>query len=361
LAADAAHARPATRPARGVNGIAKVQPTPDGRREFFQTHVIINRQHWGWAVFVLLASVAATLLYIGEFHPDRLPFHFAMPAHLHRDVRDTGRSVAGTPLGLIYGSVAAAIFVFAALLGLRRKRPTLKVGRLQLWLKAHIWLTILTIPLVLLHCGFSTGSPMTKWFLVIYGIVMVSGFYGLALQHLLPRMMKDQLSAETVFEEIPYLRSQMHQAAQETRKSLDTVPSKRALAATSASASATLFAESAAPTAVIESQTDPAIQTLKQFLDQTALPYLAAPRGEKLLLGAQRVSDDQFRFLKISVGADLKAKVDQLQSWCDERRQFDLQTKLQHWLHGWLLVHIPFSVLLLVFTAWHVVAALFFY
>ena len=323
--------------------------------------MIINRQHIGWAAFVLVASIAATLLYIGEFHPNRLPFHFAMPANLHRDVRDTGRSVAGTPLGLIYGGVAAAIFVFAALLGLRRKRPTLKVGRLQLWLKAHIWLTILTIPLVLLHCGFSTGSPMTKWFLVIYASVMVSGFYGLALQHLMPRLMKDQLSAETIFEEIPYLRSQMHEAAREMRKALDSTPVRAAFAGAPASTASSLFAESAPPVSVIESQADPAVQTLKQFLDDAALPYLAASRGEKLLLGAQRVSDDQFRFLKISVGTDLKNKVDQLQSWCDERRQFDLQTKLQHWLHGWLLVHIPFSVLLIVFTAWHAIAALFFY
>ena len=321
--------------------------------------MIINRQHWGWAAFVVVASVAATLLYIGEFHPHRLPFRFEMPAHLHRDVRETGRSVAGTPLGLIYGSVAAAIFVFAALLGLRRKRPTLKVGRTQLWLKGHIWLTILTIPLVLLHCGFSLGSPMTKWFLVIYGIVMVSGFYGLALQHVLPRLMKDHVPGETIFEQIPHLRNQMHESAREMRKALETTPA-RAVAAFS-SGSTTLFSSPAAPAAVLESQTDPAVQTLKQFLDETALPYLAASRGEKLPLGGQRVSDDQFRFLKISVGGELKNKVEQLQSWCDQRRQFDLQTKLQHWLHGWLLVHIPFSVLLLVFTAWHIVAALFFY
>ena len=73
------------------------------------------------------------------------------------------------------------------------------------------------------------------------------------------------------------------------------------------------------------------------------------------------MSDDQFRLLKISVGPEWQAKVEQLQAWCDERRQLDLQTKLQHWLHGWLLVHIPFSIILLIFTAWHAVAALYFY
>jgi hypothetical protein len=325
--------------------------------------VIINRQHLGWALFTVVATVAMSLLYIGEFHPERLPFRLSMPASLHLDVRETGRSVGGTPLGLIYGSTAAAIFVFAALLGLRRKRPTLKVGRLQTWLKGHIWLTALTIPLVLLHCGFSTGSPMTQWFLVIYAIVMVSGFYGLALQHFLPRLMKEQVPLETIFEQIPHILNQFREAAQELRKSLEPAPTPASAAAATAmpSAAAIALAGAEPTTTLIETSPDPSAQTLKQFIDEAALPYLAAPRGDKLLLGAQRVSDDQFRLLKISVGAEWQGKVDQLQAWCDERRQLDLQTKLQHWLHGWLLVHIPFSVLLLIFTAWHAVAALFFY
>jgi hypothetical protein len=106
---------------------------------------------------------------------------------------------------------------------------------------------------------------------------------------------------------------------------------------------------------------DSSVQVLKQFLDEAALPYLTARRGDRLLLGSQRISDDQFRLLKISVGGDWQSKAESLQAWCDERRQLDLQTRLQHWLHGWLLVHIPFSVILIIFTAWHAVAALFFY
>ncbi len=328
--------------------------------------MIINRQHWGWGIIVILATGVCTLLYVGEFHPERLPFPLSMPAGLHRDVRETGRSVAGTPLGLIYGSIAAAIFVFAALLGLRRKRPTLKVGRLQVWLKAHIWLSLLTVPLILLHCGFSSGAPMTKWLLVMYGIVMVTGIYGLALQHFLPRLMKERVPLETIFEQIPHLLNQMRESAKEMRKSLEPAPETAPAHPIAASASSLTtagiagVAEPPAATTVMAAP-DPSIPVFKEFMDEAALPYLAAHRGDKLLLGSQRVSDDQFRLLKISVGAEWQGKVEQLQAWCDERRQLDLQTKLQHWLHGWLLVHIPFSILLLIFTAWHAVAALFFY
>ena len=327
--------------------------------------MIINRHDWGWAAFVILASAAAALLYLGEFHPEKSPFRVSLPSSLHRDIRETGRSVGGTPLGLIYGSLAAAIFVFAALLGVRRKRPTLKVGRLQLWLKAHIWLTLLTVPLILLHCGFSSGSPMTRWLLGVYGIVMVSGVYGLALQHFLPRLMKEQVPLETIFEQIPHVRNQLREMAGELRKSLEPASIPAPAPATALAAPApggTAVAVSEPTTAVVaEAAPDSSVQVLKQFLDEAALPYLNAPRGERLLLGSQRLSDDQFRLLKISVGAEWQSKAEQLQAWCDERRQLDLQTKLQHWLHGWLLVHIPFSVILLVFTAWHAVAALFFY
>jgi hypothetical protein len=324
--------------------------------------VIINRQHWAWAAFVILASVAASLLYVGEFHPGHVPGWIKLPASWHRDVHETGRSVAGTPLGLIYGSVAAAIFVFAALLGVRRKRPTLKVGRTQTWLKAHIWLTVLTIPLVLLHCDFRTGSPMTRWFLVIYAIVMASGFFGLALQHLLPRLMKEQVTGETIFEQIPHILDQLRESTSQLRKSLDPIATPAIENQRVASRGSPGGVAVAEPTsALMESAPDSSVQELKRFMDEKALPYLMARRGEKWLLGSQRVSDDEFRLLKMSVEVEWRERVEQLQSWCDERRQLDLQTRLQLWLHGWLLVHIPFSVLLLIFTAWHVVAALFYY
>src|SRR5712671_5832046 len=99
------------------------------------------------------------------------------------------RSVGGTPLGLAFGTIALAIFIFAALLGVRKKVVLWRIGTVQRWLRAHIWLTLLTVPLVILHSGFRFGGPMTTLLLVLYIIVMVSGIYGLALQHQMPRIM----------------------------------------------------------------------------------------------------------------------------------------------------------------------------
>jgi hypothetical protein len=61
--------------------------------------------------------------------------------------------------------------------------------------------------------------------------------------------------------------------------------------------------------------------------------------------------------MKLAVDPAWLARVEDLQSWVDERRRMDLQTKLQHWLHGWLLIHVPFSMGLIVITLWHAIVA----
>ena len=179
---------------------------------------ITNWKHFPWFVFVILATVAACLLYLGNFHPDRMPAGIRLPPSLIQTPTEH-QTVGGTPLGLAFGAISLGIFVFAALLSLRKKIPLWRVGTVQRWLRAHIWLTFLTIPLILLHSGFRLGGPMTTLLMGLYALVMVSGIYGLVLQHLMPRLMKERLPAETVFEQIPHIRAQLCVAAEKMRDS----------------------------------------------------------------------------------------------------------------------------------------------
>ena len=210
---------------------------------------INNWKHGPWIVFVLLATVAACVLYAGNFHPALLPSWLHLPPSLIQTPTEH-HTVGGTPLGLWFGSISLAIFIFAVLLSLRKKIPLWRVGTVQRWLRAHIWLTILTIPLVVLHSGFRFGGPMTTVLMVLYTIVMVSGFYGLFLQHVMPRLMKERLPAETVFEQIPHIRSQLAVAAEKMRDSFKPAPPKKPDAAAPAASSAKT---ATAPTAVMAS------------------------------------------------------------------------------------------------------------
>ena len=210
---------------------------------------INNWKHGPWIVFVLLATVAACVLYAGNFHPALLPSWLHLPPSLIQTPTEH-HTVGGTPLGLWFGSISLAIFIFAVLLSLRKKIPLWRVGTVQRWLRAHIWLTILTIPLVVLHSGFRFGGPMTTVLMVLYTIVMVSGFYGLFLQHVMPRLMKERLPAETVFEQIPHIRSQLAVAAEKMRDSFKPAPPKKPDAAAPAASAAKT---ATAPTAVMAS------------------------------------------------------------------------------------------------------------
>jgi hypothetical protein len=475
---------------------------------------INNWKHVPWFLFVVLATVAACILYLGNFHPGSLPSWLQLPPSLIQKPTEH-HTVGGTPLGLWFGAISLAIFVFAALLSLRKKIPLWRVGTVQRWLRAHIWLTLLTIPLILLHSGFRLGGPMTTLLMALYALVMVSGVYGLFLQHLMPRLMKERLPAETVFEQIPHIRTQLAAAAEKMRDSFKPAPPKKpdagapaasasktatagapvmastkgelstpvaraksatgsavtaapvAAAATTASAApAAKAAESeikptpasvanaavtpaapkvetigtpsarvqsdppgapvarsevpagdepapspptapAAPPAVAPAEkstvapapaaaapkpappttapkptapaaakpatapkpaakpalpTDPQSEAvLVEFIDRQILPYLRARRGDRMRLNNPRFSDDTFRFVKLRVAEAYRSRVEEIQNWCDERRMLDVQVRLQHWLHAWLFIHVPFSFLLLMLTIWHAFVTLFYY
>src|SRR5580700_269678 len=204
---------------------------------------ILNRVHVPWFIFVCVATVAAIILYLANFAPANLPAGIHLPAYLIQKPSDH-RSVGGTPLGLIFGAISFAIFIFAALLSLRKKIPLWRIGTVQRWLRAHIWLTLLTIPLVILHSGFRLGGPMTTLLMLLYAIVMISGIYGLILQHQLPALMKERLPAETVFEQIPHIRAQLAAAAAKMRDSFKPAPTKTDAGAPAPSAAKTVTAGS---------------------------------------------------------------------------------------------------------------------
>lgn len=306
--------------------------------------MIIDRKHIPWAVLTALGTAATGALYLANFHPKLLPVEIALPPFFG-EAPPTRGSVGSSPLGILYGIAAFAIFIFASMLGARKKKPLWKIGHVQTWLRAHIWLTLFTIPLVLFHCGFKSGGPMTTLVLIVYSVVMVSGFYGLALQQFMPALMRQTLPQEVVFEQIPFIRNLLFESAQKFRDSLTPEPKPSTVSIPSTPAPASPDPEQN-------------LEILTEFFDSDVLPYLAAKNGSKLRLGKQEASDDYFRLLKLNVGTAHAAKLDEVQDWCDDRRRMDLQTLMHHWLHGWLLIHIPVSILLLLLTAWHAVAAL---
>src|SRR3954470_19392793 len=98
---------------------------------------------------------------------------------------------------------------------------------------------------------------------------------------------------------------------------------------------------------------DASVHAIAEFLHDDCLPYLRLRNGRTHRLSSQKAADDLFRLLRLNVTERWAEKVDLMQQWCDDRRGLDAQSRLHHWLHAWLLIHVPVSFALLVLTFWH--------
>src|SRR5678816_3556239 len=95
--------------------------------------------------------------------------------------------------------------LLAAFLSLRRKVLLWRIGSAQLWMKIHLWLGFLAVPLVLLHSGGRLGGALSTTIMLLFGVVIGSGLLGLLAQHLVPTLMTSRVPRETVGGQIEHV------------------------------------------------------------------------------------------------------------------------------------------------------------
>lgn len=295
--------------------------------------MIIDRTHKPWAIASVVVTGAAALVYV--------PYAIASP--------DGPRG--GSVLGLVFGVAAAVFMLIAGLLGARRKVPGWRIGRMQTWMRAHLWLSVIALPLVFFHGGFSMGNAtLTRVLMALLLLVSVSGIAGALLQHFVPKEMTRQLPMETIYEQIDHVREQLRQEAEQlltAAEALKMDPKEMLLAAAAQGGGSVTLA--AAPP-------HPAIR-LRQFYDENLRGYLGDPAPSHPLASAD-TARRTFQYLRTVVPASLHETVESFESICEEERQLTRQERFHHLLHGWLLVHVPLSYGLLVLTAVHAFQAL---
>jgi hypothetical protein len=97
---------------------------------------------------------------------------------------------------------------------------------------------------------------------------------------------------------------------------------------------------------------------LRRFYVQEMRPFLEHPERRGQRLGDEQKAASAFAGLQTLLPAAARATLDDLADICDEARQLQRQARLHHWLHGWLLVHIPLSLALILLGAVHAVMAM---
>lgn len=231
-----------------------------------------------------------------------------------------------------------------------------RLGRTKIWMTAHLWLGLFSLPLLLLHGDFrfdpsrSTLAVVLMWLLVI---VVASGILGATVQNIVPRMMLERVPAETIHAQIGRILELYHDEAQR----LVEATSGEALTGEPAVADMAIVS-ARAETAGVQARKVPDAEPLVAFHRDHVEPYLAARSGAGLSLASPGRAQAIVRALKQNLRAEAHPVVDRLAALCDERRQFDLQTRLHGWLHNWLAVHVAFSVALFLLMIIHIMMAL---
>jgi hypothetical protein len=256
-----------------------------------------SHRKWLWATLILFA-ISAVCYWIFS-------------------VQSPGGVRGGSVAGLAFGMAGYALMLYAGFLGARKKAPVWRIGRAATWMRGHLWLGMLSFPLILFHSGFTWRGPLTALLMLLMLIVIVSGIFGAALQHYLPRMITSQVPMETIYEEIPHVREQLFEEADQLMESAVAVEAE--------------YEDKA---------------RFRAIYDSRIRPYLKHP------------PEEMFSPLRSAVPVQFLGALEDLESICEEQRQLNRQARLYHWLHAWLLVHVPLSIALLVLGGVHAVMAL---
>lgn len=121
----------------------------------------------------------------------------ACGAYLVQTLAPSGpRPYGGTWLGYTLGCVAAALVLWLLALGVRRRAYHSRLGTVQGWTSAHVYLGVAVIVIATLHTGFEFGWNVHTLAYVLLLLTVASGAWGTIAYLRLPERITRNLAGE---------------------------------------------------------------------------------------------------------------------------------------------------------------------
>jgi hypothetical protein len=247
-----------------------------------------------------------------------------------------------SPFGAATGFGLLLVVLFELALWPRKALRGRPLGPTRVWLRLHVWAGLAGLPLVLVHAGFGVGGPLPAVTLVLFLAVTASGVWGLAVQQWLPQKILDDIPEETVASQADAAIKVHEDEVARIVRDLVEVPPDRVGGTRAAEPVLT---------------GGPAAE-LVAFQTDVLLPYLRGGRRAGSPLAARAEAGRRFARLRAGTPVPAHPALARLEAICDLRRQWDMLARLSGWLHNWLLVHLPLSVLMTGLMLVHAVRAL---
>ena len=240
--------------------------------------------------------------------------------------RSADHTHGGSAWGIGYGVAASFLVLLLTAFGWRKRAYRSKLGTLEGWLQAHVYLGVLVLVVALLHSGFRFEDRVAVAALVVMAAVVGSGLVGAGFYTVYPRLLTEvqsNLSTGEISERLNRLTASM----------------ARLVAGRSR-----------------------AFEGVYREVVASAVPRGLA--GWKLLLGRLPGDGEGWSRLLARVPPEEQEALRQLLMLARQHRELHLrlayQERYKNLLDVWLWLHVPLTVLLILLIAVHVVAAFYF-
>jgi hypothetical protein len=273
----------------------------------------------------------------------------------------------GSWTGLAFGVIGSLFMLFAGLLGARKRVRTWRIGRAEFWMRGHLWLGALSLPIIWFHGGFAHGGTLTTVLMWLLYAIVISGLVGAALQHVVPRQMTRVVPNETIYDQIPQVIRHLAVEADDVAAVCGPLAGEditewrqRRVAALNTRKGKALMTEERRDelVALVNAAPVSGAQPMKELYLSHVKPYLSMENGHTPDLDDPVRTTSVFTTRKLLLPTNLHEPLADLERICGEVRNLRFQQKLHRWLHAWLLVHVPLSAALLVLGLVHAVMAL---
>jgi len=225
--------------------------------------------------------------------------------------------------GLVFGTLAALLFINAALYPWRRRWNTRPLGTAQRWLTLHVSGSALAFLFVIIHIGFRWPAGTMGWLLLVLSFwATATGLLGVWLQRTIPRMMARRLTVEAIYERIPELVVALVAEADEL---MTAAPDSLARA--------------------YAGEIRPVLATSHASLQWFTGSDPAIARTAALL-----------NRIRPFVGEADRSRLADLESILHDKIDLDAQFSCQRVLRGWLVFHVPPAIMLIGLMVVHVIA-----
>jgi len=317
----------------------------------------LARHHWAWLFSCLIIGVLALGAYGATWYSagEQPP--------------------ASSAVGLVTGIAAGLLMLYLFSYALRKLAPFRALfSKLttNFWLRQHVWLGLLTVPLAVAHGARITAwGPLTTSLVVVYFGVILSGVWGIYRQQFVPTRLLEEIPDETIRSEIPHLSERLRQEAEllvlatcgpvKDEKGQIVIPPALTHHRNLIKNAAVHPGKVAGVLAAMPMQPIPGCEPLRQYFDDVVNPYLnprLAGHGTTFLRARM---DQGFNDLKGRLPKQAHEVIEALQSVCDQRRQFEEQEDLHSKLHAWVSFHLVLSTVLVVLLVSHIFTAPFYW